>query len=222
MFNTYMDRIVDILERLKKDTRYMVLPAADKVVEIYGRDPFLILVSCILSLRTKDTVSFPASVRLFSLAKTPKEFIALPVELIATTIYPVCFYRQKALRIHAISMRLVYEFDSIVPQSEHVLLSFPGVGRKTMNLVRGIAFGIPALCVDTHVHKVANRLGWVTTKKPEQTEQALKKIVPPEYWISLNTLLVMWGQNICTPVSPRCSSCLINNLCPKIGVIKSR
>lgn len=215
-------RAVAIIKRLRQATHGMTEPAVTTIIREYGHNPFLILVSCVLSLRTKDTVSLPASRRLFHYARTPQELLNIPLSEIQKIIYPVGFYRQKSKQLHGISRQLIENFDGKVPQEEEQLLSLPGVGRKTTNLVRGEAFGIPAICVDTHVHRISNRLGLVNTQTPEETEDALKKIVPSEYWIEYNKLLVMWGQNICVPIAPWCSRCVLADICPKKGVIKQR
>ena len=200
----------------------MTPPASTAITQEYGRDPFLILVSCLLSLRTRDTVSLPASRRVFAHATTPYILQKIPVSHLEKLIYPVGFYRQKARTLIAISSELIERFNGKVPHSLEELLSFKGVGLKTANLVLAEGFNIPALCVDTHVHKISNRLGLVTTHTPEETEHELKKIIPQHYWIELNHLLVMWGQNICVPISPFCSGCPLAPLCPKIGVTKQR
>jgi endonuclease III len=215
-------RALKIIEVLREATKDMVKPAASQIVSQYGRDPYLVLISCILSLRTKDTVSFPTSQRLFQLAKNPQDMVHVPISTIEKTIYPVGFYRNKAKQIHDISADLIARFGGKVPSDEESLLSFKGVGRKTANLVLGEGFGIPAICVDTHVHRISNRLGLITTQTPEETEQELKKILPPEYWREWNYLMVMWGQNICVPVSPWCSRCPIRSLCQRVGVTQSR
>lgn len=219
---TDQERALKIIELLRQATKTMTPPAATQIVQQYGRDPFLILISCLLSLRTKDTVSFPASQRLFARATTPQAIIALPAAEIAQIIYPVGFYRNKAKTIQAVSVMILEQFNALVPSTEQGLLLLPGVGRKTANLVLGEGFGIPALCVDTHVHRISNRLGLVSTKTPQDTENALKKLLPAEYWIEYNTLLVIWGQNICVPLSPRVSCCVLRSLCPKVGVTRSR
>jgi endonuclease III len=179
-------------------------------------------VSCLLSLRTKDTTTFPACLRLFNKARTAKQVIALSQEELEKLIYPVGFYRRKATLLHTISNDILYRFNGKVPNTETELLSIPGVGRKTANLVLGEAFNIPAMCVDTHVHRISNRLGLVNTDTPEETEIALKAIVPREYWIEYNRLLVMWGQNICTPISPWCSQCPVYDECERIDVFTKR
>lgn len=200
----------------------MVEPAACQIVTQFGRDPFLILISCLLSLRTRDTASLPASQRLFALAKTPQEILDLPISKIEHLIYPVGFYRRKAVTLQEVSADLLARFQGKVPNTMEQLLSLKGVGRKTANLVLGVGFGIPAICVDVHVHRISNRLGLITTKTVEETEEALKQLLPQDYWIEYNRLLVIWGQNICVPISPLCSKCAISDLCPKIGVTKRR
>jgi endonuclease-3 len=200
----------------------MVEPASVTIVSTYGRDPYLVLISCLLSLRTKDSVSLPASLRLFQLGTTPQALLALPLHQLEKTIYPVGFYRVKARNIHAISQLLVDSYAAQVPESESELLTLPGVGRKTANLVRAQGFGLPAICVDTHVHRISNRLGLVATTTPEQTERELKQILPEQYWSEYNNLLVMWGQNVCVPISPKCSTCPVAELCPQIGVTRRR
>lgn len=216
------ERILFIIATLEKATKGMVPPASETIVDRFGRDPYLVLISCILSLRTRDTVSLPASIRLFEHAKTPEQMLTLPLELIQKTIYPVGFYRTKSRTIQAISAYLISKFSSQVPHTIEELLTLPGVGRKTANLVVSEGFGLPALCVDTHVHRISNRLGLVSTKNPEDTEKALRKIIPQEYWIRYTRLLVMWGQNICVPISPFCSKCPLFDVCERKGVTRSR
>ena len=215
-------RAVEIIQTLRKATKGMVEPSITQIIAEYGRDPFLVLISCLLSLRTRDTVSLPASRRLFAVAKSPQEILHIPLERLKKIIYPVAFYRKRAQQLHDVCKDLIERFGGKVPSSEEDLLSFKGVGRKTMNLVRGEGFGIPAICVDTHVHRISNRFGLVATKTPEETEMALRKLLPQKYWIEYNRLLVMWGQNIRVPILPFCSSCAIAHLCQKVGVKKSR
>ena len=191
-------------------------------VERTTRSPFHILVSCIISLRTKDEVTAEASRRLFSLAGTPKELAALPEETIARAIYPAGFYNTKARQLRQIARILVERHDGQVPTDEEALLALPGVGRKTMNLVLGLGFGIPAICVDTHVHRISNRLGLVATKTPEATERALREVLPNDLWIPINDLMVTFGQNQCHPTSPRCSTCPLDDLCERNGVTRCR
>ena len=207
---------------MRESTKNMERPAALRIIERYGNMPYLVLISCILSLRTKDTVSYPASCRLFDLAKTPQEMIQLKIDTIEQSIYSVGFYRQKAKQIFALSLLLLEKYDGCVPCTLEQLLLLPGVGRKTANLVLGYSFGIPAICVDVHVHRIANRWGIVATKTPFETEEALMRIVDKKYWIELNTLMVMWGQNICLPINPRCSLCPLQSMCAKIGVLTKK
>ena len=215
-------RAIKIIKILRKATQGMTPPAAVEIVQTYGKDPYLILISCLLSLRTRDTTSVAASHRLFKLAKTPEEMLKLPVPSIEKAIYPTGFYHRKAALLHTVSQDLIDRFDGKVPDSYQKLQSIKGVGGKTANLVLGVAFDIPAICVDTHVHRISNRLGIINTKTIEQTEQALKKIIPKQYWVEWNHLLVVWGQNICVPISPLCSKCAIYDLCERKGVIKHR
>jgi endonuclease III len=184
-----------VIEALRVGTRTLGLPAADLIARKYQADPFMLLISCLLSLRARDSASLPASLALFDRAKTPKDILAIPRSELENIIYSVGFYRQKAKQIHSVCRELLERFGGKVPQTEHELLSIKGVGRKTANLVLGLAFGKPAICVDTHVHRLSNALGLVDTKTPEQTEKALQLILPKENWIEFNKLLVMWGQN---------------------------
>ncbi len=184
-----------LLKKLRSATKGMELPAADKIVAKYGKDPYLLLVSCILSLRTRDTVSFPASIRLFKRAKKPAQMLKLTLTQIEKLIYPVGFYKTKAKTIKAISKRLIDEYDGHVPQTLDELLGFKGVGLKTANLVLSLAFDIPALIVDTHVHRIANLVGLVQTKHADQTEAELQKVIPKKDWIEFSDLVVMYGQN---------------------------
>lgn len=198
-----------------------ILPSVSAVAE-HHRDPYHVLVSTVISLRTKDQVTFQASDRLFAQAPDAAALAALSEEEIAGLIYPAGFYRTKARNLRAIARALQEEHGGAVPATEDGLLALPGVGRKTANLVLGLGFGIPAICVDTHVHRIPNRLGLVGTKTPEQTEEALKESLPIEYWIDINGLLVSFGQQICTPVSPWCSRCPLAELCARVGVTHSR
>jgi endonuclease-3 len=188
------------------------------------KDPFKILVSCILSTRTKDEITEKATKKLFKMADTPYKIAKLSLKHIQKLIYPVGFYRNKAKIILDLSKKIIKDFKGKVPSSKEELLKLKGVGEKCANLVLGLGFKIPSICVDTHVHRISNRLGWVKTKIPSATEKCLKKIIPKKYWIKLNTLLVAFGQNICKPVSPFCSKCKIdkNNLCPKRQVKRKR
>jgi len=185
-------------------------------------DPFRVLVSCILSLRTKEAVTIQASISLLGKVKTPKELLTLSQKEIENLIYPVGFYRNKAKVLLNIASSLILEYNSCVPDTLEELLTLKGVGLKTANLVLGLGFKIPAICVDTHVHRIANRLGWIETENPDDSEVALRHIVLEKYWIKLNTILVMFGQNICVPVSPWCSKCGVVKYCSKVGVKKNR
>lgn len=214
--------VLHILKKIEKESIGMVRPAGELIIERYGQNPFLVLVSCILSLRTKDAVSLSASIRLFKYAMTPQELLSIPVKKIEKLIYPVGFYRQKSAQLHELCQQLLDKHAGLVPNTKDELIALKGVGLKTTNLVLAQGFNIPALCVDIHVHRISNRLGLVNTKTPEQTEVALKKVIPQEYWIKYNSLLVMWGQNICLPLSPYCSRCPLKEVCPKKEVKKSR
>ncbi|MDR1452156.1 MAG: endonuclease III [Helicobacteraceae bacterium] len=192
------------------------------LIATQSSDPFLVLIGTILSLRTKDETTAKASGRLFALAKTPYAMVKLSEKTIAETIYPVGFYRDKTKRILEICARLIDEFDGRVPNDIDTLTSFKGVGRKTANLVLSLGFGAPAVCVDTHVHRISNILGFARTKTPEETEKTIRARVPIDRWSGVNDLLVAFGQTICKSVSPICSRCPIAALCERRGVTKSR
>jgi len=184
--------------------------------------PFRVLIACLLSLRTQDTTTAPAAARLFALADTPAAMLGLSPRRIERTIYPVGFYRTKARVILGLCRALLDRFDGAVPDELDDLLTLNGVGRKTANLVVTMGFGKPGICVDTHVHRISNRLGYVRTRTPDETEMALRARLPRRYWIGYNDLLVTFGQNVCAPVSPRCSVCPVRALCPRLGVKTSR
>ena len=186
------------------------------------RDPFRVLIACLLSLRTKDETTGPAAARLFALADTPEAMRQLPAKRIERAIFPVGFYRTKARVVLGVSRDLIERFGGEVPASIDALLTLKGVGRKTANLVVTRGFNKPGICVDTHVHRISNRLGYVKTGNPEKTEAALRAKLPRRYWIGYNDLLVSFGQNICLPVSPRCSECPVRASCPRVGVKHSR
>jgi len=188
----------------------------------YGHDPFETLVSCLLSLRTQDRTTAAASERLFAKARTPRDMLRLPLGVMRRLIYPVSFYRTKAVRVRDICRVLLDRYGGRVPDDLDELLRLPGVGRKTANLVVMVAFGKPGICVDTHVHRIVNRWGYVRTKTPEQSEMALRAKLPPQYWKILNDLLVPYGQNICRPLSPWCSRCDLRQYCDRVGVSRSR
>lgn len=213
-----IDEVISILEEA---VTAWDSPAVTIVSQRYG-DPFKVLVSCILSLRTKDTTTGPASERLFTRADTPEKMSLLPVEQIEQAIFPVGFYHTKALQIHEIARQLVTEHSGRTPDTIAELLKFRGVGRKTANLVVTLGYGKPGICVDTHVHRICNRWGYVSTRTPEETEFRLRDILPQRHWLRINDLLVTFGQNLCTPVSPFCSKCPIYQYCIRCNVIKNR
>jgi len=210
-----------IIEILKVETKKFKQPVV-AVISKEKKTPYRILISTLLSLRTKDEVTLKASRKLFLLAETPENMIKLSPEEIERAIYPVGFYHRKAIQIIEISKVLVENYQSIVPDTIDELLKFKGVGRKTANLVITEGFGKKGITVDTHVHRISNRLGLVKTKNPDQTEFELMKVLPEKHWIIYNDLLVVWGQNICNPVSPKCSICAISSYCKKVNVAKSR
>jgi len=214
-------RIRELVRRLERE-RSGWRPTTLTEVERSSRSPFRLLISCVISLRTRDEVTHEASRRLYALADTPEALAALDEEAIARAIYPAGFYNTKARQIREISRILAGEHGGEVPASLEALLRLPGVGRKTANLVLGVGFGIPAICVDTHVHRISNRLGLVDTTTPAATESALQEVLPRDLWVPINDLLVTFGQNQCHPTSPRCSSCALADLCPRIGVTRSR
>jgi len=185
-------------------------------------EPFRVLVSTMISLRTRDDVTLRASRALLALAPAPASLASLPTGRIARAIYPAGFYRTKAKNLRDAARLLIERHAGRVPSAMDDLLALPGVGRKTANLVRNLGFGLPGICVDTHVHRISNRMGWVTTRTPEETEQALMAILPRRYWIGINELLVRYGQAICTPLSPRCSTCRARPWCARAGVGRAR
>src|SRR5215468_9457695 len=203
-----------IVRILRKEIRQWPLPAIGHYVET----PFTTLISCILSLRTQDKTTNAASERLFEIANTPKKMLATPVDVIQKAIYPVSFYRVKARTIHKICDQLLTRFGGEVPSGLDELLDLPGVGRKTANIVVTLGFRKHGIAVDTHVHRISNRLGYVRTKTPDDTEMALRKRLPRRYWIIYNDLLVAYGQNLCKPISPFCSNCKIAVYCKRVGV----
>jgi len=210
--------LVQRLEDFRRSCRATTLAEEQET----SRSPFRLLVACVISLRTKDEVTAEASRRLFELAPTPDSLAELEEERIARAIYPAGFYNTKAAQLREIGRIIRDDFNSEVPASETDLLAMKGVGRKTANLVLGLGFGIPAICVDTHVHRISNRLGIVSTNSPEQTERALMEVLPRDLWVPINDLLVTFGQNRCHPTSPRCTICPLEDLCPRVGVTRSR
>src|SRR3989338_1040534 len=215
-----MNQIQKTTRLIEKQIKTFKVPSVTQVSA--RKDPFQVLISCILSLRTKDKTTIEAADRLFKVADNPKSMLKLPQRRLQKLIYPVGFYRNKTKVILGISRRILEDFSGKVPRGLKRLLSLRGVGRKTANLVLGLAYNTPAICVDTHVHRISNRLGWVRTRTPEQTEYALEEIIPKKEWIDLNTTLVQFGQNICVPVSPFCSKCYVYKYCKRVGVAKSR
>lgn len=215
-----MKNIDKIITTLKKEVLKLDKTALTKVSE--KRDPYQVLISCLISLRTKDAVTYAASKRLFAKAKTPKEMLKLSEKQIQKLIYPCGFYKRKSKTIKEISKTLIDKYNSKVPHKEEDLLSFKGVGRKTMNIVRTFGFKKEGIAVDVHVWRISNRLGLIKAKTPDETEHKLRKLLPKKYWIPYNSLLVTWGQNICKPVSPFCSKCALRKYCKRVGVTKSR
>ena len=215
-----MKHIIKTIRLIEKQIQPYVVPSVTKIAA--RRDPYQVLISCILSLRTKDKTTIEASKRLFKAAPDPLSLVKLSRERLEKLIYPVGFYRNKTKVILDISCKLIKAFDGEVPNKLEDLLAFKGVGPKTANLVLGLGFNIPAICVDTHVHRISNRLGWIKTKAPEETEEELEKILPKKEWIGINTTLVTFGQNLCLPVSPFCSRCSVYKYCKRRGVVKSR
>jgi len=215
------ERIDILVHKLEVNVGTAEIPIVTQLAET-RHDPFLILISTVLSLRTKDEVTAAATERLFDLAFTPEGLLKRSEEEIREAIYPVGFYRNKARQIHDICRDLIALFSSRVPDSLEDLLTLKGVGRKTANLVLSLGYGKDAICVDTHVHRISNRLGLVSTKTPEQTEMALQNVLPRRYWSRYNTLLVSFGQRICRPLSPLCSQCPLAELCPRINVTRHR
>ena len=213
--------IDEIIRRLKRTSRQWN-PTALTIIAAERSDPFRVLVACILSLRTQDTTTGPASERLFALADTPETMLKLTPRQIERAIYPVGFYRTKARVILGLCRDLIDRFGGRVPDDLDALLTLKGVGRKTANLVVTIGFGKPGICVDTHVHRISNRFGYVKTRTPDETEMALRATLPHRHWIGYNDLLVTFGQNICAPISPKCSLCPVRPLCRRVGVTTSR
>ncbi len=213
--------MAEIIRLLEKEVEHREIPIVSHLAEKH-RDPFEILISTLLSLRTKDEVTAAATERLFALASTPEAMLRLSGEAIRKAIYPVGFYRKKAETILDVCRDLIDRFHARVPATLDELLTLRGVGRKTANLVVSLGFNGAGLCVDTHVHRISNRLGYVRTKTPEETEFALRKKLPPRYWSRFNTLLVAFGRNTCRPISPFCSTCPIALYCDRVGVTRSR
>ena len=208
-----------VMRRLGQAIDGMALPAIEKISCEHAEDPFRILIGTLLSARTQDQTTHEASSRLFTAASTPAAMAALSVRQIERLIYPVGFYRNKARFVKAASEALATRFGGRVPSTLDELVTLPGVGRKTANLVLIVAFRDPnSICVDTHVHRIANRLGWVQTREPAETEEALYRVTAQRWWPIINRYLVTWGQNVCRPLGPRCDSCVLVSWCPRVGL----
>ena len=211
-----------VMRTLAREIDGMELPAVEKISEEHAEDPFRILIGTLLSARTQDATTHAASTRLFRVARTPRTMATLSVKQIEKLIYPVSFYRNKAKFVKATCEELVRRFRGHVPQTLDELVTLPGVGRKTANLVLILAFqSRKNICVDTHVHRISNRMGWVNTKQPNETELALYKATERRWWPLINLYLVTWGQNVCRPVYPRCGRCVLAPECPRIGVVRT-
>jgi endonuclease III len=214
-------RVTAIMKRLGSAIDGLQEPAVEKIAEQQQDDPFQVLIATLLSAQTKDAVTAAASERLFNVARTPQAMSSLRVKQIEKLIYPVSFYRTKAVHVKAACDQIIRRFGGRVPSTMDDLLTLPGVGRKTANLVLILAHKSNRnICVDTHVHRISNRLGWITTRTPDETEQALYVAANRRWWPLVNLYLVTWGQNVCRPVYPLCDSCAIRDLCPRIGVGK--
>jgi endonuclease III len=210
-----------IIRRLRRTARQWRPTVVAEIVS-HERDPFRVLIACLLSLRTQDRTTGPAAGRLFALADTPAAMLRLRPSTIERAIYPVGFYRTKTRVIRGLCRVLRDRFEGRVPDDIDTLLTLDGVGRKTANLVVTLGFNKPGICVDTHVHRISNRFGYVRTRTPEETEMALRAQLPRRYWIGYNDLLVAFGQNVCAPISPRCSLCPVRDLCRRVGVTTAR
>jgi endonuclease-3 len=198
------------------------VPAITKISQKEKNDPYLVLIGTLLSLRTKDEITEIAMEKLTKRAKTPQDLLKIPEVELQKIIYPVGFYRNKSRTLRDVSRIIINKYGGQVPDSIDELLTIKGVGRKTANLVITEGFGKPGICVDTHVHRISNRLGIVSTKNPHETEESLRKVLPGQYWIIYNTLFVTFGKRICRPISPLCSTCELSWICKKIGVDKHR
>jgi endonuclease-3 len=213
-----MKKIKEMIFELKRSASAFTPPLIDQVMQEYGKDPFLILIACLLSLRAKDVLTIHVVRDLLKYAVTPQDMLKISRAKLEKIVFRSGFYKNKARAIHEVSKAIIEKFGGKVPSTYQELISINGVGPKTANLVLGMAFDKPAICVDTHVHRISNRLGIIKTKTAEQTELALEAILPKNYWTLWNKLLVMWGQNVCLPRGPKCGICAINKYCDKIGV----
>jgi endonuclease-3 len=214
-------RVRAVMGRLARAVDELEEPAVEKIAEDQKADSFQILIATMLSAQTKDAVTHAASTRLFRVARTPRSMVRLTIRQIERLIYPVSFYRNKAVHVRRTCEQLLSRYNGMVPDSMEELLTLPGVGRKTANLVLILAHRSPDnICVDTHVHRISNRLGWVRTRTPAETEQALYAATHRKWWPVINLYLVTWGQNVCRPVYPLCGSCVLFDLCPRISVTR--
>jgi endonuclease III len=212
---------VRVLTKIGRAIRTMEEPAVEKISEATQEDPFQVLIATLLSAQTKDAVTASASARLFKVASTPETMVKLTVARLERLIYPVSFYRNKARHVKECCRQILDNFGGVVPDTMEGLLTLAGVGRKTANLVLILSHASKNnICVDTHVHRIANRLGWVRTRTPEDTEHALYTVLPKKWWPDVNLYLVTWGQNVCKPVYPRCRVCVVSAECPRLGVTK--
>ena len=216
------ETIHDVIRRLEQEYPKWREPIVSQLAGQHRKDPFLVLIGTLLSLRTRDETTAGAIERLWALADNPTDMAALDPDAIAKAIYPVGFYNNKSHTIIEVCDQLLTRWNGRVPDDLDLLLTLPGVGRKTANLVVAIGYGKDAICVDTHVHRISNRFGYVDTKTPDQTEAALREKLPRRYWIRYNDLLVAFGQQLCGPLSPRCSTCPVGDLCPRLGVTRHR
>jgi endonuclease-3 len=214
--------ISKVIKLLKEEYKRFNEPIVSQIAYHGDTSPYKVLISTVISLRTKDDVTRAASLKLFSVADTPEKMVKLKPDRIEKLIYPAGFYKTKAINIIDISKILLEEYDGKVPDEIDELLKLKGVGRKTANLVVTLGYGKLGVCVDTHVHRISNRFGYVKTKTPEETEFALRKKLDKKYWIIYNDLLVSYGQNLCKPISPFCSKCRISEYCKRVGVTRSR
>ena len=211
--------IPQVMRVLARAIKEHSLPAVEKIAESRRDKAFQVLIGTLLSARTQDATTDAASARLFAVAPTPEKMARLPPARIEKLIYPVSFYRNKAVHVKETARLILERFGGKVPGTMEELLTLPGVGRKTANLVLILAFASrDNICVDTHVHRISNRLGWVRTRTPEQTEQALYRVADRRWWPDINLYLVVWGQNVCRPIRPRCGACAISPYCPRVGV----
>jgi endonuclease III len=222
MKNDYIFNIKPIMQILEKHFNFAERTTLNKMKKEKNPNAFRILISCLLSLRTKDETTDKISKELFKIADTPAEIAKMPTKKLEKIIFSTGHYHKKAATLKSVSKELINRFNSQVPDSKEELMSIKGIGPKTANIVLNFAFNKQVLPIDTHCHRIPNRLGWVNTKKPEETEKELEKILPKKYWMEFNGIFVLFGRTICVPISPKCSICPIKSYCPRIGVIKSR